>query len=377
MNKINLDDEIEIKKIILYLWDNKFKIIFITTLFTIITGLYFLFTPTKIISKSNIIPANYSEDEKYATFNNLVMDRKLFFTNDMSVGHIDIIITEINLEKIFEIFVSKILEGKILENGLIKYGIVKEDGFDNKDFQLNLKQNINSITERIKNSKNISNLSIVKKIDLKDQNNWNEFIKYVERETNNEIKKFLLNRFNRQIETSKLKIKFKLDDLETDIKNLKIDHKVDTTKRIFYLEEQKKIAKSLNIKKNEIFNQPIFLEMNEVKENYYLMGYELIDLQINSIKSRSDEAYNIEGLTDLENQKRRLLQSRKIERIIDAFNATPLVNNLDFYVAKIEIDESNNQNLKPKKTILIFLIIGGIIFSLIFLYMVNLIRSIK
>ena len=139
MNKINLDDEIEIKKIILYLWDNKFKIIFITTLFTIITGLYFFFTPTKIISKSNIIPANYAEDEKYATFNNLVMDRKLFFTNDMSVGHIDIIITEINLEKIFEIFVSKILEGKILENGLIKYGIVKEDGLDNKDFQLNLK----------------------------------------------------------------------------------------------------------------------------------------------------------------------------------------------------------------------------------------------
>ena len=112
-------------------------------------------------------------------------------------------------------------------------------------------------------------------------------------------------------------LKFNTEDINTQIKNSLIDYELETDKRIRYLLEQALIARKLGISKInkniKHFNSKPPDGNGEDKNRLYLMGYEVIDLEIQIIKDRK----NVELWANNERllkKKRELSQNKSVER---------------------------------------------------------------
>ena len=121
------------------------------------------------------------------------------------------------------------------------------------------------------------------------------------------------------LETKKIAqdLKFDIEDINTEIKNSLIEHKLRINKRIEYLSEQALIARKLQIPKTNMYIQNINSAVTTLGANndgpLYLVGYEAIEEKIKIIKNRK----NIELWANNErllNIKRELSQNKNVER---------------------------------------------------------------
>jgi len=177
--------------------------------------------------------------------------------------------------------------------------------------------------------------------------------------------------------------KFELEEIEQKIINELNDYKISITNRLAFLKEQAEIARTLNIKKNtleaENFQTDNTVVTNIKSENsYYLKGYEMIEKEMSLISSRENEKLFIPNLIELEKSKRTILQNKKIERLKLLFSETPAANKDNFVAAKIDFLTTEFKSSKPQLTqILSISLILGLIVSLIYLFLSNIIHSRK
>ena len=374
MKKKTYNDEIDISDIILNLWDNKIKIIIITTSFLILGFLYFYFSNNNFLARTIIKPISTFEAIKYKTYNSLAGES----------------IVNIDQKNLLNLFINKIQAEEIIRNGIIKFELVNKDDFKTEiDYQENIEQTAILITDQMRppsnDEKNKNNNSLYWKLNFKisDKESWKNFTEYLENQVNEEIRQSLINQFNTEIEILKIGSKFKLEDIEQNIVNELDDYKITISNRIAFLKEQAEIARTLNIKKNtleaENFQTDNTIVTNIKSENsYYLKGYEMIEKEISLISSRENEKAFISNLIELEKSKRAILQNKKIERLKFLFSETPVGNKDNFVAAKIEFLGTEFKSTRPQLIkILSISLMMGLIVSLIFLFLSNIIHSRK
>ena len=380
MKKKTYNDEINISDIILNLWENKIKIIGITTAFLILGFLYFNSLAKNFIATTNIKPVSTFEADKYKLYNS-------FAGEDIDVDGEGV--ANINQETLLDLFIQKIKTTEIIEDGIIKFKLVNKDNFKTEiDYQEKIQQTAILIADQIKppsvDEKNENNKKPYWTLNFKirDKENWKNFLKYLENKANEEIRHSLINTFNKEIEILNVSSKFELEDIEQKIANELNDYKISITNRLAFLKEQAEIARTLNIKKNtleaENFQTDNTVVTNIKSENsYYLKGYEMIEKEISIINSRENEKAFISNLLKLEKNKRAILQNKQIERLKNLFLETPIHNINGFKAAKIDYVATNYKRQKSLTNILIISAVVGLLISLMYIFLNYLISSRK
>lgn len=374
MKRNTNNDEINLLDVIINLLNHKFKILIITSVFTFLGYSYYFFLNKSFILETNIKPISTFEDQKYKTYN-LLAGEDLY---------------NINSNNLLNLFINKIQTGEIIEEGIIKFRLVKKDNFNNdKEYEEEVERVSVLILESItppntsKKNDNGNNLYWKFKYEVNNKNQWSKFLKFIENQANEEIRLFLINQFNMEINFSKLNAKHKLEDIDQKISNALDDYKISTSNKIAFLIEQAQIARTLNIEKNTLevdnFQSDNTIITNLRAENsYYLKGYDMIEKEISLINSRKNEKAFISSLVELEKNKRSILQDKRIERLESVFFETPVNNKDDFISAKINYISTtfDPQQSSLIKILTVSFVIGFLI-SLLTIVTINETKNLK
>src|SRR5210317_2186321 len=199
MTKKTYNDEIDISDIILNLWENKIKIIGITTAFLILGFLYFNSLAKNFIATTNIKPISTFESDKYKLYNS-------FAGED---------VVNINHKNLLDLFIQKIKTEEIIKAGVIKFKLVNKDDFQiERDYQETIQRTAILITDQMTppsvDEKNENNKNPYWTLNFKtrDKESWKNFLKYLENKANEEIRQSLINKFNKEIDILNVSSKF-------------------------------------------------------------------------------------------------------------------------------------------------------------------------
>ena len=350
MKKKISNDEIDLSFIFFSLSENKFKILIITTAFIIFGFLYYNFTDKNFSATTNIKPISTFENQKYKIYNTLA-------------GEVSI---NIDSNTLLRLFISKIQTEEIIKKGIIKFELINKDEFINeKNYNEAIKRNTILIIDQMKrpftDEKKKSYLNYWQfNFEVNDKISWRNFLKYLEKQANEEIRQDIILRFNTDLDILSNSSKFKLEEIDQNIVNALNDYQTLTSNRLAFLQEQAEIARTLGISKNTLETES-FLTDNTIVTNiksessYYLKGYEMIEKEIILINSRKNEKAFIENLFELEKTKRTILQDKKIERLKDLFSKTPVYNESEFIAGKVDYDATI---FIPTNPSLLFLLTG-------------------
>ena len=370
MKKKTYNDEMDLSDLFFNLWNNKIKILVITTAFLISGYIYYSASNKNYIATTNIKPISTFESQKYKLYNSLTRGIVSEKTVSEETPEVDII--TISSQRLLDLFISKIQTAKIIEEGLIKFKLINKDNFINeKDYNEAIKQNAILIIDQMtrpyedENDKEKSVTFWQYNFKVSDKLSWRNFLEHIEKQANEEIRQSLISRFNTDLEILSNSSKFKLEDIDQSIAN-----EVD---RLAFLKEQAQIARTLNISKNtlevENFQTDNTIVTNIKSESsYYLKGFETIEKEINLINSRENEKLFIPNLIELENIKRSILQDKSVERLKLLFSKTPITNKSEFVAAKIDYVTTTYRSEKSLKKILSLSLVTGLLISFMYIF---------
>lgn len=136
---------------------------------------------------------------------------------------------------------------------------------------------------------------------------------------------------------------FDLEDIRSQIANAMEDYQRAMQDRLVYLEEQAKIARELNVAKNTLEAQTFaaangLLANVDLKQPFYLRGYEAIEKEAELIRGREDLTAFVPELRQLQAEERRLLQDRTLERADREKNFLKAKVDLEKQIREIEQD---------------------------------------
>lgn len=400
MDKKIDNSELDIVEVIINLWNNKFKIVFITSLFISIAlfNQLYPFSQKKpnprIKTITEIIPISIDDEVKYDTYNYFItknQNTNIELNRSLNSKNLDFIKSnggfrgkKIDKSYLLDLFVDTIRGDEFLSSIIKKSKLIKKDDYTNDEEYENI---VNQLVKSIrlippvydeKNDKQLSGWKI--QFLANDINNWKNFLKILNDSTNIQVQSIVRNNFKDYI-NSKIKIhQYKIEDLETEISNTLIKYKEETLRRIIFLTEQAAIARELEIAKasyvtgsleSQSFATDTGIITNLKTETpYYMRGYEMIEKEIALIKERKDPQSFNERLINLKFQKNILMQDKEIERIQNIFQDTPIMKSDKFYAAKIifeKIKYNDNNNLKENTNRSIYLAgIIGLIFGILY-----------
>lgn len=364
-----MDDEIDLGKIILDLWEGKWKII-TSTLIAFTIGLGFLFTKPQPSYQAitEIKPLNSIQVRKYNSLNSFE-----FF--------------QITPQNLVNLYVEQV-EFKLIFLDVIKdLDIYKKSDYDTEEDYDNEILKLVSKIEILFPNDNKKNKDINKYHQIlfshTDQKLWKNILTEFDKINHELIRSELIERFNQKTLIEKLKIKFELEDIEKNIKAQKIIYNLKTQNRLAFLEEQAQLARTLNIKTNTFESQNfdsknLTITNIDTKSSFYLRGYEAIEKEIALIKSRKEEKNYINELVELEQKKYLLNEDKNLERIKEIFLNTPITKKENFIAVNLNIEETefeyeNNQ----KYTTLILAIFLGLFIGSIYVLFSNALKNRK
>ena len=384
MKKKSHKDDIDMYYLIRNFWKNKNKIIIITTTFLILGFLYNYSLEKSFLAKTNIKPISNFESDKYILYNFLALELETKETEETEKFKF-----KFNQDTLLDLFINKIQTGKFIETGIKKFQLVNKDNFEKEaDYNQEVKRTAISIIDRLTpplndKTKKTYQLSYWQfNYEVKDPTNWKNFLEFVEKSANEEIRLNLIDRHNEEIKILDINLKFKLEDIEQRIKNKMDVYKLRTSNKLEFLQEQAEIARTLGIKTNtlEVVNFDNFktsLTNINSEDSYYLKGYQMIEKEISLIKSRKNKKAFISDLIELEIKKSSILENKNIERMKLLFSETPINNKNNFMAAKINYEATSYE---PQNSLLITLansFIFGLLISLIYLFFNRIITSRK
>jgi LPS O-antigen subunit length determinant protein (WzzB/FepE family) len=342
MKKKIESDEIDLIEVIVNIWNNKLKIAAITVIFIILSiALHFIVKPP-INAKTEILPITIFENNLYAQYNSLTMtqdvdDKKIITQSRLNV---------INRDYLLSLFLEELRTKDIIIEAIKKYQLIDQSKFNDEDeylkavekkaLKLDLLRPIN--VDGSERGETRLNWTIEFEVDDEDQ--WEEALSFIESEINKSIKNYLKLNFTTTLDNLKLLDRFKLEDLNLKINNVKKDYDIETSNRLAFLKEQSLIARKLNIENNtlevENFSTPSGVISNlQSAKPYYMRGYAMIEKEIELIETRTNKDAFTKNLLDLEKQKRTLIEDKLLDRTEKLFNNTPIVTDIDFKAANI------------------------------------------
>ena len=372
-----IDDEIDLIKIFQIIFDNKFKVILITLL-TIILSLGYSSSTSKITAISKLEPLSIFDQVSYLSFNTYINQTQLDETLELKA---------VARENLQSLFLAKIYNPNIFEGLIHKYELVDKKKFkDKKSYNehvkklaLKLKLLAPDISKKNKSKKNYWLI----KFEINNKEKWNALLHDLDKTINGSIKNELISRFKIQKRTAELLLTYKLKDIDKKINNAKDDYEINIKKKLAFLEEQAAIARKLEIKNNTIGVENIspesssILNFNTKDTPYYMRGYNMIEKEMELIKSRSDVDSFTVNLIELKNKKRDLIENKDLERIEELLLETPIFRGKNFKAANIIVRDTEYNSSPSFKNTFIFSVIFGLIFGIIFVLINNTIQQMR
>ena len=371
-----MDDEIDLGKVILDLWEGKWKILTSAIIaFIISLGFIFLKPQPSYQAITEIKPINSTEARQYNLLNSSALNTK------------DNNFFQITPETLLNLYIEQIKYKTLLINVIKDLEIYNssdyetEEDYNNAIFKLASKIEILSPNDNDNRGKEDVRKYHQILFSHTDEELWKNIIKEFHKSNEEFIRNELIQTFNIKVLNSKLKTKYKLEDIEKQIRSQTLVYNLQTQNRLAYLEEQAQLARTLDIKKNTLesqsFDSKNFSVTNiDTKGSFYLRGYEAIEKEILLINSRKEEKNYINELIELEQKKYLLDQDKNVERIEANFLNTPIMEKENFVAVNLNIVETvfTYENI-PKYTILILAVFLGLFVGSIYVLYSNLLRN--
>lgn len=292
-------DEIDLIENIIVVWDKKWHVLLIT-FFTLIVSFIIQLnqTPSKIIASTEIRPITVYDEAKYQIYNSIINTIKPYYVKESlskmtseDVKEIDheykIIKTEVedleinNITKIFllDLFVDKLNEKSYIVNAIKKFDLIKKENYRNK---LEYEEEVNNLASSISllNTEDINSelKSTPVMMEFKTVNisisDWENFLKFIEKQTNDEIQIKLLEMFNNYINYVEAIKRYEIEDIDTQLSVTIIeDKKVILEKKKSILKQNKYVERMLAIfssspisEKNEFYASKIIYDATSYRK---------------------------------------------------------------------------------------------------------------
>ncbi len=391
MKNKSVDNEINLIEVFDIIWRKKIKVALIVTLTIIAALIYHKSNPSTYLAKTEITPISVFQEFKYATINSFAARSNFHF--ERKVKKEIVISDEIKeiLEKeiiylpfgeidrffLLNLFVDKLNEGEILKESIKKQNLINKEDYENDRLYENA---VSKLAHSIKilpseemiekEKRKVIKWNIV--FETKNKETWGKILESLEYPINQEVNNYLANVTSKFLEDAKKLRYYLIEDIDQKVSNSLDQYEINIIRRLAFLKEQAKIARELNLAKNN-FNQKLTVDHNS--EPYYLRGYEIIEKEIELIKKRTDKKNFIKDLNKIEEEKRELISNKNIERFENLFMQSPIMNPPEFSAGKINFLSTTYED--NKIALNIFLIIATILGIIIAIFYVLIEESYK
>ena len=343
-NEIKKHDEIDLSKLIIKILNNKLKISLFAFASIFVIFIHHFTLPSNKISykvQSEIRPISIFEEADYILYNsfinqvtniNQVTDNNV--SKDNSMHGFPSYMT-INKKILLELFIEEIIREiesddsrkKLFQEAIEKFEIVKKEEYTNNS---EFKSAVAKLASSIKLN-NYIDQTMFKTVDFRahDINQVTNFVKFIEKNINQQIQKRLEKSFENQILTQKKLREFEIKDTKIDLENAKKNYELDINLKA-NLNEQKKV---LNGEEIDTINKLNLL---------------------NNIKSR------LEFLT----------RNNDLKRFENIISASPIKKPEKFIAAKLvitKINEKGTNDGPPLVTKLIMACVFGLILGVFYI----------
>jgi LPS O-antigen subunit length determinant protein (WzzB/FepE family) len=349
------NEEIDLGKLILDLWEHKKTIIAFIMCLLIFVFTYHIFKKKEYTFILEVHPINeVVEDSGYDQFNTFMS--ALTFAKKNIEGEKPKQITPAYL---LNFFTNNIENLEILKTSIIKSNLEDLDVNNFDDIYNFLKVSPPDIKKNEKRNK--------LEFSYSDKEKGLTFSKVLEKEINENIRTFLLKKFTILLNSKKQINLYEIEDLNFLINLEEEQYKKTIEHRLAYLKEQSEIARTLGIKTNTVATQNFESKNTSVLNiktdtPFYFAGYEAIEKEIELINSRLNPKLFIGKLIDLERQKILLSENKNIDRVQKEFVTTPVYTAKNFKAGEFMLKSIETTSLI--KFYLLAIVLGGILGSI-------------
>ena len=345
-----VDDEIDLMELIANLWDGKWLIAGVTFCAMLIAIGYLMLAPNNYDLTYRVNPISSSMATQYDQLNAYARQSDQVLLIDASRLH-KAALDELNSREPLVNAAKQVIEAYDGHNP-------RAQGFQEKVESLAYGVEISPLEE--------SDGGWLMQWNSHDEQKAREFLNLTLKQTNDRVQEFITNLFNNRLTIIENQHKNRIEDLNTEIDEAISVYEMKRDRRIAFLREQAAIARELGIAKNTIEAQT-FATATSVLTNlntdspFYLRGYEAIEEELDLIQSRSDPKPFVDGLVELIQKRRSILNDRTVERAKAAFAGTPLATDRFQAVQSDPNLLTIENNKRPSLTIALAGIIGGMV----------------
>lgn len=298
MNKEIENNQIDLIDAILILWKNKFKIIFSIVFAIIIMLIYLSFQkPTVILTKASteIRPISLFDELKYDSYNaNInylknITQKKLLETKELAKEKNSMNTTIgilpfrfIEKEYLLNLFLDRLNENSILIDAVKKFDLIKEKNYPStKQYETAAIKLAASIKIFEGLQPNINKWTI--QTTINDRVIWEKFLTHVNEIANKEVQKYIIDTFNRKILNEKNFIKYQIEDIDIELKNISEDEitRDSLKKKRLLLGTNKDLTRMQELFENSIITSEDFYAGKIMVEN---TKYEDLNSPVSKIK---------------------------------------------------------------------------------------------
>lgn len=354
--------EIDLLKVILNIWQNKFKIIIITILTFFLFFGYFVINK-KHVSVTKINPIAIINEDNYNYYNTQIelLDRKLGFQDSIlgkkyinqlriiNRNYLDNHNKKINNTYVINLFYDEINNKKNLIHAINKFQSINKKNEKN-DLYSRFIKNLSPFIEFNNQSIEYKYSNFSKSDEIKIQ----KIFKYLESEANRQVKNKLINQFKNRIQHHKDLI----DLINESIDFLLNVQKLKKENEIKLLKKHAEIARFLDIRY-------YVKDINIRTSTHFLLGYLALEKQIELLEnSKSDNDNDNEKNIYILNKLKMNLEKHTYKLENNFLN--PILDDYTFKVANIDYKNTIFKKASELKILLPVSIIIGLSLGILF-----------
>lgn len=284
LRQIDIDKEISILQTIIYLFNNKWKIIIISLITSLIFGVYAHKQPITYEISTSIRPGDSSQFVKYNFLNEILSSSTTLLPNKIAVNPNFVFLNSSSIfEQFFEEFsdyeeiISRLKEDPYVQNKL--------NNLSEENLEINIANFAKSFV--IIKNKNDEKQYVVK-VKWHDEKKAIEMIEDIFLAILKNVKIKIIKDINELSNSVEEMNAFKLNALKIKLKSIQEIQKERLKQRIQFLQEQALIAEELGIKKSETTSS---VQLNSTL--YFLNGFENINNEREIIKKIPNQAFQL------------------------------------------------------------------------------------
>tara|TARA_Y100000389_G_scaffold167531_1_gene172753 strand:- start:148 stop:1323 length:1176 start_codon:yes stop_codon:yes gene_type:complete len=382
MKKVNNVDiiEIDITGFLRIIWNGKFKIFAAVAISVICLFIYLSDKTEKFTAKTEIMPISDYDLNEYIVFNELIHNIEIYGSSGIS-PFIDNDRFKITKDKLKYLYLESLVNKTIFEDAFRKFNLIDPKVYnsvqDYNEAVIKLASEIKIITPTL-----VLNNTVKKAKDLQitfdyiefrydDVQKWKQILRYVHKNANQRVHEILSTQFEKQLQSIKIKKKFKKEDLLSKKKNLIIKYETSTKNKIAFLKEHASMARTLKIQDNIYNTDNVNVNAEAILRDptlYYLRGYLSIEKEIELLNSRASKSKFINELIFIDNEILLVSENKTLERFEENYLLTPLANKKNFVAASLKITKFYSVGFLKNY---FFAIVFGVIIGLLYIVIDN------